>query len=172
MVVQKSLPLVHCRWISSCLTALIWCKTGCFASHFGRDIMQSTYRHLAGNSTAGILVHNWDSLYCSSKRLNFLKFLGNLFNNSHWHQQICIIWELSPALFCPYPTSASLTVCYLPSLLLYPPLQPSTLSLKARHTTAFWWPLYSLLISPVSTHHRRARLSEEAADKKNESHNV
>lgn len=42
------------------------------------------------------------------------------------------------------------------------PPQPSTLSLKARHTTAFWWPLYSLLISPVSTHHRRARLSEEA----------
>ena len=42
--------------------------------------------------------------------------------------------------------------------------QPSTLSLKARHTTAFWWPLYSLLISPVSTHHRRARLSEEAVE--------
>lgn len=39
---------------------------------------------------------------------------------------------------------------------------PSTLSLKAKHTTAFWWPLYSRLISPVSTHHRRARLSEEA----------
>lgn len=39
---------------------------------------------------------------------------------------------------------------------------PSTLSLKARQTTAFWWPLYSLLISPVSTHHSLARLSEEA----------
>ena len=45
-----------------------------------------------------------------------------------------------------------------------PPLhQPSTLSLKARQTTAFWCPLYSRLISPVSTHHRRARLSDEAA---------
>lgn len=40
---------------------------------------------------------------------------------------------------------------------------PNTLSLKARQTTAFWWPLYSLLISPVSTHHSLARLSEEAA---------
>lgn len=40
--------------------------------------------------------------------------------------------------------------------------QPSTLSLNARHTTAFWCPLYSLLISPVSTHHNRARLSEDA----------
>ena len=50
-----------------------------------------------------------------------------------------------------------------------PHLQPSTLSLKARHTTAFWWPLYSLLISPVSTHHRRARLSEEAVGWKQES---
>lgn len=42
--------------------------------------------------------------------------------------------------------------------------QPSTLSLKARQTTAFWWPLYSLLISPVSTHHSLARLSEEAGN--------
>lgn len=50
-----------------------------------------------------------------------------------------------------------------------PPPQPSTLSLKARHTTAFWWPLYSLLISPVSTHHRRARLSEEAVRGEQES---
>lgn len=49
-------------------------------------------------------------------------------------------------------------------LLPVPLHQPSTLSLKARHTTAFWWPLYSLLISPVSTHHRRARLSEEAVE--------
>lgn len=39
---------------------------------------------------------------------------------------------------------------------------PNTLSLKARQTTAFWCPLYSLLISPVSTHHSLARLSEEA----------
>ena len=39
---------------------------------------------------------------------------------------------------------------------------PNTLSLKARQTTAFWWPLYSLLISPVSTHQSLARLSEEA----------
>lgn len=51
--------------------------------------------------------------------------------------------------------------------LLFPPLrQPSTLSLKARHTTAFWWPLYSLLISPVSTHQSRARLSDEAVGNK------
>lgn len=59
--------------------------------------------------------------------------------------------------------SSCLTTYYL-FLLLPPPSQPSTLSLKARHTTAFWWPLYSLLISPVSTHHRRARLSEEAVE--------
>lgn len=39
---------------------------------------------------------------------------------------------------------------------------PNTLSLKARQTTAFWCPLYSLLISPVSTHHSLAKLSEEA----------
>lgn len=42
------------------------------------------------------------------------------------------------------------------------PSYPSTLSLKARQTTAFWWPLYSLLISPVSTHQSLARLSDEA----------
>lgn len=58
-------------------------------------------------------------------------------------------------LFCPSAVSS------LP--------QPSTLSLKARHTTAFWWPLYSLLISPVSTHHRRARLSEDAVGSEPES---
>lgn len=57
----------------------------------------------------------------------------------------------------------------LPSPLFSCPPQPSTLSLKARHTTAFWWPLYSLLISPVSTHHRRARLSEEAVRGEQES---
>lgn len=52
--------------------------------------------------------------------------------------------------------------CFVHSLFSSALPQPSTLSLKARHTTAFWWPLYSLLISPVSTHHRRARLSDEA----------
>lgn len=35
-------------------------------------------------------------------------------------------------------------------------------SLKARHTTAFWWPLYSFFTSPVSTDHSRAILSEDA----------
>lgn len=45
---------------------------------------------------------------------------------------------------------------------------PNTLSLKARQTTAFWWPLYSLLISPVSTHHSLARLSEEAGTESKE----
>lgn len=63
------------------------------------------------------------------------------------------------------PAEAFYRVCgssvHLPSPVSSLP-QPSTLSLKARHTTAFWWPLYSLLISPVSTHHRRARLSEDA----------
>lgn len=45
---------------------------------------------------------------------------------------------------------------------------PNTLSLNARQTTAFWWPLYSLLISPVSTHHSLARLSEEAGTESEE----
>lgn len=74
----------------------------------------------------------------------------------------------------PYASCAA-TDCYLLLLRLPPPLppppQPRTLSLKARHTTAFWWPLYSLLISPVSTHHRRARLSEDAVERKKEPYN-
>lgn len=41
--------------------------------------------------------------------------------------------------------------------------------MKARQTTAFWWPPYSLLISPVSTHQSRARLSEEAAGRESTS---
>lgn len=73
-------------------------------------------------------------------------------SDSSTHKIPCYV--LQGPLFCAF-------------CLLFPPLrQPSTLSLKARHTTAFWWPLYSLLISPVSTHHSRARLSDEAVGKK------
>lgn len=70
-----------------------------------------------------------------------------------------VFWERVKYLLLHHPKSPLL---FFLCLHMFPLPQPSTLSLKARHTTAFWWPLYSLLISPVSTHHRRARLSEEA----------
>lgn len=70
-----------------------------------------------------------------------------------------VFWERVKYLLLHHPKSPLL---FFLCLHIFPLPQPSTLSLKARHTTAFWWPLYSLLISPVSTHHRRARLSEEA----------
>ncbi len=38
-----------------------------------------------------------------------------------------------------------------------------TSSLNAKHTTAFWWPLYSLFTSPVSTVHNLDVLSDDAA---------
>jgi len=44
-------------------------------------------------------------------------------------------------------------------------------SRNARHITAFWWPLYSRLTSPVSTLHSRATPSDEAANKNRHDYN-
>lgn len=92
--------------------------------------------------------------------LSFNKIVsGKLSSRPRKHRLHICIASQSPTGF--FVGTSPQTVCHPP--------QPSTLSLKARHTTAFWWPLYSLLISPVSTHHRRARLSEEAVRGEQES---
>lgn len=87
---------------------------------------------------------------------------------SNWKSvaQCTIIWAL-PALPSKYYHSASciggqdlkagvwsrVRVVYL-----------GMSSLNARETRAFWWPLYSRFTSPLSTFHRRATLSDDAAN--------
>lgn len=113
--------------------------------YFGRVALLNTYRYLPQR----VMVTFKHKLIRSIPLIGHMRLLKT---ESHPSKDFSVHFNICTKR----PLSLHLLHCHLP------PPQPSTLSLKARHTTAFWWPLYSLLISPVSTHHRRARLSDDA----------